>query len=226
MLVNITFLGHSGFLIKSDDATIAIDPFLTHQPNAPMPAEDVECSGVAITHAHMDHFYDALPIAKKNDATIYAAFELAEYCSAQGHEKVEPLGIGGRVNTPFGFVALTQAFHSSSHDSDRGQYMGMPAGVIVNINDTTIYHCGDTGIFSDMKLIGELYQPDIAMIPIGDRFTMGPEHATLAAEMIKPKIAIPIHYNTWPPIEQDPGQFTPKGVEVKVMNPGDEITWG
>ena len=104
--------------------------------------------------------------------------------------------------------------------------MGMPCGAVVNIGGTTIYHCGDTGLFSDMKLIGEIYQPDVVCIPIGDRFTMGPELATRAAEMIGAKVAIPIHYNTWPPIEQNVSDFNPSGVEVKVLAPGERWECG
>ena len=130
---------------------------------------------------------------------------------------------GGRVKTDFGSVALTQAVHSSSY-ADR--YMGMPCGVILEIGGVTLYHCGDTALFSDMKLLGEIYRPDIAMVPIGDRFTMGPELATRAAELIRPQVVIPVHYDTWPPIEQDPAALQPQGVEVKVMKPGESWDFG
>ena len=188
-----------------------------------MKPEQVECQAIALTHGHADHFGDTLSIAKANRATVYAAFEICEYCGENGIESVEPMNPGGRVDTDFGFVALTSAFHSSSHE---GRYMGMPCGVILRIGGVTIYHCGDTGLFGDMALFGELYKPDVAMIPIGDRFTMGPELATRAAEMIGPKVAIPVHYDTWPPIEQDPAAFRPAGVEVKVMTPGEAWQYG
>ena len=111
-------------------------------------------------------------------------------------------------------------------DRIEGRYLGMPCGVVINLGGVTLYHLGDTGLFSDLKLLGEIYQPDIACVPIGDRFTMGPDLATRAAEMIGPKAAIPIHYNTWPPIEQDPAKFCPSGIEVKVMQGGDTWTYG
>ncbi|MHC5024240.1 MAG: metal-dependent hydrolase, partial [Planctomycetota bacterium] len=156
-------------------------------------------------------------------ATIIAAFEICNYPGDKGIAKTDPANPGGKVDTEFGSVALTQAFHSSSYE---GRYMGMPCGLVISMGGVTVYHCGDTGLFSDMKLIGEIYEPDIAMIPIGDRFTMGPALATKAAEFIGAPVAIPIHYNTWPPIAQDPNEFKPAGVEVKVMQPGEVHTCG
>lgn len=223
MALDITFLGHAGFLLSDGTHTVAIDPFLTGNPAATMDAADVKAEAIVVTHGHSDHFGDTISIASRCEATVYGAFELCEYCGNKGLRHIEPMNPGGQVAAPFGFVALTQAFHSSSYED---QYMGMPCGAIISIGGATVYHCGDTGLFSDMKLIGELYRPDIAMIPIGDRFTMGPAHATLAAEMIQPKIAIPIHYNTWPPIEQDPATFKPRGVEVRALNPGGVMSYG
>jgi L-ascorbate metabolism protein UlaG (beta-lactamase superfamily) len=130
---------------------------------------------------------------------------------------------GGKVKTDWGWVAFTQAFHSSSHG---GQYMGNPCGVVMNLGGVTLYHCGDTGLFSDMKMIGEIYKPDIACIPIGDLFTMGPELATKAAEWIHPRVAIPIHYKTFPLLVQDASGFRPKGVEVKELAPGEAWSFG
>jgi L-ascorbate metabolism protein UlaG (beta-lactamase superfamily) len=222
-MITITFLGHSGFIVEGGSHRVAIDPFLTGNPAAKMTPEQVECHAIALTHGHADHFGDTVAIATANDATVYAAFEICEYCGENGIDRVEPMNPGGRVETDFGFVALTRAFHSSSYE---GRYMGMPCGVILEIGGVRIYHCGDTDLFSDMALIGEIYRPEIAMIPIGDRFTMGPALATRAAELIKPKVAIPIHYDTWPPIEQDPSDFKPAGVEVKVMRAGETWPYG
>lgn len=224
MAVTITFLGHSGFLIADSDHhhTLAIDPFLTGNPVATMKAEEIHCDSIVLTHGHADHMGDTAAIAQRTGATVFAAFEITEFLGEQG-VTCEPMNPGGKVSAGFGWVALTQAFHSSSY---QGRYMGMPCGAVVRIGDVTIYHCGDTGLFSDMKLLGEIYKPDIAMIPIGDRFTMGPELATRAAELIKPRVAIPIHYNTWPPIEQDPADFKPTGVEVKVLDPGESWLFG
>jgi len=224
MTIDITYLGHSGFLIteKSNPKNaVAIDPFLTGNPVAKHTAEDIRCSYVAITHGHADHFgEDTFTIAKANNAAVAAAYEITEYCGTKGITNVEPMNPGGKITTPFGYIALTHAFHSSSYN---GQYMGMPCGIILNIAGITIYHAGDTDLFSDMRLIGEIYKPDIAMLPIGDRFTMGPQLATKAAELIGPKFIIPIHYNTWPPIAQDPTKLKPASITVKILKPGE--TW-
>jgi L-ascorbate metabolism protein UlaG (beta-lactamase superfamily) len=220
MALTINFLGHSGFLLSDGKHRLVIDPFLTGNPAARSKPEDIQCDYIALTHGHADHFGDTVTIAKANNATVVAAFEITEYLGEQGIAKVEPGNPGGQITTPFGWIAFTQAFHSSSYE---GRYMGMPCGLVVHMGGRTFYHCGDTGLFGDMRLIGELYEPDVAAIPIGDRFTMGPKLAARAAEWIKPRVAIPIHFNTWPPIAVDVSQFAPQGVEVKVMQPGD--TW-
>jgi len=224
MTIDITYLGHSGFLIADPDNpkfAVAIDPFLTGNPLAENKPEDIKCSHIVISHGHADHFgEDTFTIAKKNDATIVATYEITEYCAGKGCNKLEPMNQGGKITTPFGYIALTHAFHSSSYN---GQYMGMPCGIVLNIAGHTIYHAGDTDLFSDMELIGETYKPDIAILPIGDRFTMGPQLATKAAELIAPKFVIPMHYNTLPMIEQDPAKLKPAATTVKIMEPGQ--TW-
>lgn len=224
MSLTITYLGHSGFLFSDGSTTIAVDPFLTGNPKATMTAEEVKCNAIVLTHGHADHVGDTVAIAKKNSATVFGAFELCNHLASLGVESLEDMNPGGRVKASWGWVALTQAFHSSSYDAD-GQniYTGQPCGAMIHLGGRTIYHAGDTAIFGDMKLLGELYRPEVACLPIGDRYTMGPEHAARAAEMVKPRVAIPMHYNTWPPIAQDPKQFSPQGVEVKVMQPGE--TW-
>ena len=221
MAVNITFLGHAGFVLDDGQHAIAIDPFLTGNPVAKHAPEDIRCTHVALTHGHEDHFGDdTINIARRNEATVIAPFEIANYCGEQGIENLEPGNPGGRIGTPFGWVAFTQALHSSSY---KGQYMGLPCGVVVNIGGLTFYHTGDTCLFSDLELIGRMYKPDVAAICAGDRFTMGPEHAARAAEMIGAKTAIPIHFGTWPLLVEEISAFQPKGVEVKVMAPAE--TW-
>ncbi|MAY74896.1 MAG: metal-dependent hydrolase [Phycisphaerae bacterium] len=220
--MELTFLGHSAFLITSGDHRVAIDPFLTDNPTASMKAEDLEVSAIVLTHGHPDHMGDAESIAKKRLATVYAPFEVCSYLGNQLDEaNLEPANPGGRVDAPFGFVAFTQAVHSASHD---GRYMGVASGIVLNIGGKTIYHAGDTALFSDMKLIGELYKPDVAILPVGDRFTMGPEHAAIAAEWVGAPIAVPCHFGTWPLLRSDISAFTPKGVEVRKLTPGQSFT--
>lgn len=218
MPVTIEFLGHAGFLIHGKEHAVAIDPFLTGNPVAKHTPDQIKCTHIAITHGHADHYgADTLTIAKNNNATVHAAYEICGHLGGKGYDRVEPGNPGGRVNTDFGFIAFTPAFHSSSYE---GQYMGQPCGVIVHIDGVSIYHAGDTALFSDMKLIGDLYRPTVAILPVGDRFTMGPEHAARAANLISPKIAIPCHFGTWPLLTSDLSHFTPSGVEVVRLEPG------
>jgi L-ascorbate metabolism protein UlaG (beta-lactamase superfamily) len=219
MAISLTFLGHAGFLLDDGAHAVAIDPFLTGNPVAIAKPEDIHCQTIVLTHGHADHFGDTVTIAKANNATVYAAFEIAEFLGEQGIT-TEPGNPGGRITAPFGWVAFTQAFHSSSYE---GRYMGLPCGAIVHLGGVTVYHLGDTALFGDMQLLGEIYKPDIALIPIGDRFTMGPELATRAAEMINPKVAVPMHYGTWPLLAADATGFQPRFVDVKQLKPGE--TW-
>ena len=222
MPATITFLGHSAFLIESGSHRVAIDPFLTGNPVAKHKPEDLNPTAIVLTHGHEDHVGDTVSIAKRTGATVFAAFELCGYLSEQGIDeaKLQPGNPGGRIVTEFGSVAFTQAFHSSSYN---GRYMGQPCGVVVRFesDDFTFHHCGDTALFSDLKLIGEIYRPDVSAIPVGDRFTMGPEVGGRAAEMIRPRYAIPIHYGTWPLLANDISAFAPSGVEVKKLQPGE-----
>jgi L-ascorbate metabolism protein UlaG (beta-lactamase superfamily) len=220
MALTITFLGHAGFAFEDGAHTLLVDPFLTGNPAAVRRAADLRPDWIGLTHGHSDHLGDTVALAGRGNATVIATFEVCAYLEAQGVTRVEPGNPGGRIATPFGWVAFTQAFHSSSIE---GRYLGVACGLVIRMGDVTVYHCGDTGLFGDMALIGDVYRPDIACIPIGDRYTMGPELATRAAELIKPTTAIPMHYDTWPPIAQDPSRFAPRGVAVRLMAPGD--TW-
>jgi L-ascorbate metabolism protein UlaG (beta-lactamase superfamily) len=222
MAIDITFLGHSGFIIASGEHAVVIDPFLTGNDLAKHEPGDVKCTYIALSHGHSDHLGDTVTIARANNATVCSTFEICNYIGGKGIRHIEPANTGGRVATPFGFIAFTPAFHSSSYN---GTYMGQPMGVVVRMGDFTFYHAGDTAIFSDMKLIGQLYKPDVAAVPVGDRFTMGPEHATLAAEWIGAKVAIPMHYATFGLLLPDAAGFKPKGVEVQTMAPGDTWQW-
>lgn len=222
MSTTITYLGHSGFVLENGSHRVAIDPFLTGNPVAVHKPDDIECDTIVLTHGHSDHVGDTVAIAKRTGATVYGAFELCGYLEAQGlkQEQLSAGNPGGKIATDFGYVAFTQAFHSSSYD---GQYMGQPCGIIVHFEagDFTFHHCGDTALFSDMKLIGEIYQPDVSAIPVGDRFTMGPELGTRAAELIQPAAVIPVHYATWPLLASDISAFAPKNIPVHALKPGE-----
>lgn len=224
--MEIIYHGHSCIELK--EYGIIFDPFLNGNPEAVETAENLKADYILLTHGHLDHIADALEIAQRNDATIVATAELADYYSAKGVKSIA-MNIGGTVKLPFGKVKMTQAFHSSSFVDENGAryYTGMPGGFMLTINDKTIYHAGDTALFSDMKLLGELHQIDVAFLPIGDTFTMGLEDAALAAEWLKPRLTIPVHYNTFPPIQQDPYEFIKllqnKGLNGLVLNPGEKI---
>ena len=222
MAIEVTFLGHAGFVLGDGTHRTVIDPFLTGNPVAKHGPDGIQCSTVLLTHGHEDHVGDSFAIAKANGATLIACHELSVWADSEG---IATIGTnpGGKVDTDFGWVAFTQALHSSSHS---GRYMGTACGIVVRMGGVTLYHCGDTGLFSDMRLIGEIYEPDIACIPVGDRYTMGPELATKAAEWIGAKVAIPIHFGTFPILRPDPTGFEPRGVEVKVLAPGDTWSFG
>lgn len=222
--MRLTFLGHSCFLVETAKARLLIDPFLNDNPSATIKAKDVKCDYILITHGHDDHCADALEIAKKCDATIIANFEIAEYYTAKG-AKAHGLNPGGGFNFPFGRVKLTIAHHTSSMEAGLNPlYMGVPCGIIVQADGKNLYHAGDTAVFMDMQLIGRVGL-DVALIPIGDNYTMGPDDAIIALDFLKPKFAVPVHYNTWSLINQDAAAFAAQAAKsahtVKVMKPGD-----
>ncbi|MFS0725605.1 metal-dependent hydrolase [Paenibacillus sp. 1P07SE] len=225
--MKITFLGHSCIQIETGTHTLLIDPFLTGNPVAAREASEIKADAVLLTHGHNDHVGDAESIAKRNGAVIIAPNELAVYMGWQGC-KTHPMHIGGAHTFDFGRVKLTQAYHGSGlelPDEQQIVYMGMPAGLLLELEGKTIYHAGDTGLFGDMKLLGERHQIDLALLPIGDNFTMGPEDALLAAQWVQAKRVIPIHYNTFPLIEQDGRAFAEAlgdaGIEGLVLEPGE-----
>jgi L-ascorbate metabolism protein UlaG (beta-lactamase superfamily) len=226
-MLKITYLSHSSFLFDDGDNQLVIDPFITGNPNSPIKdANDIKVQHVVLTHAHGDHLGDGLKIAKNNDATIIAVNELANYVADKG-AKAHNMHIGGGWEFPFGRLKFTIAHHGSS--SPEGLYMGEPAGVVLKMGGKTVYHAGDTGLFLDMQLIGQLDKIDVCMLPIGDNFTMGISDAVKAVEFVNPELAIPIHYNTFPVIEADPQVFCSKvndiGKKCKVMEFGETLTF-
>ncbi len=207
MSTKITWLGHSCFLIESNEAQILIDPFLTDNPVATTKPEDLDPDVIILTHGHFDHVADAADIAKRAGSLVIANYEVASWMEKQGVEQTHGMNHGGKFQFEFGSVKLTQAIHSSSMPD--GSYGGHPAGVILNLIGCTIYHAGDTALFSDMKLIGE-QELDIAILPIGDNYTMGPEDSLQAIDFLQPRHVIPAHYNTWEPIAQNANAWAEK----------------
>ncbi|WP_201745332.1 metal-dependent hydrolase [Alteribacter lacisalsi] len=226
-MMKLSYHGHSIVKIETNGKTILIDPFINGNDTTDLDADSVKADVILLTHGHNDHVGDTVEIAKRNDALVVAPFELATYLGWQG-VNTHPMHIGGAHEFDFGRVKLTQAFHGSAYTEEENQrivYTGMPAGILLFAEGKTVYHAGDTALFSDMKILGERYDIDAAFLPIGDNFTMGPDDAALAAEWIGARKVIPVHYNTFPVIEQNPDSFVqalPGGAGV-VMNPGDEM---
>ena len=220
----VTFLGHSCVAIEHGDHKLIIDPFITDNPVSPTEPEKIKVGWVLLTHGHGDHVGDAVAIAKRNKATVIASFELANLVGAEGVE-VHPMHIGGSHAFDFGRVKLTIAHHGGGYGPDASRYTGPPVGFLVTIGGKVIYHPGDTGLFYDMKLIGEMNKIDLAFLPIGDNFTMGIDDAVKAAEFLQAKQIVPFHYDTWPLIEANPDDFAKRitGSEVIILKPGDDI---
>lgn len=221
----IIFHGHSFFEIHAGDDIIYIDPFIEGNPHCDIKLKDAKCDYIILSHGHDDHFGNTIEIAKKNDAEVIAPVEIADYLDTKG-VSAHGLNLGGGYNFPFGRVKLTIAHHSSSLPG--GIYLGNPAGIILIFNGKTIYHSGDTALFFDMKLIGEMNKIDYAMLPIGDNFTMGVDDAVKAAEFLNAEHVIPMHYNTFDLIKADSNEFKRKiesiGKKCIIMKPGEKIS--
>lgn len=229
--MKLSFHGQSTIYFESNDKKVIVDPFISGNDKSDLDEQTLDVDYIILTHGHGDHFGDVVELANRNHATVIGSAEVQGYLTTyHGIEHAHGMNIGGKYKFDFGTVKFVQAFHSSSYTNEDGIpiYLGMPMGVIIEAEGKTIYHAGDTGLFSDMKLIAERHSVDVCFIPIGDNFTMGIEDASYAInEFIKPKISVPIHYNTFPLIEQDPEKFkeaVSQG-EVQILQPGDEVTF-
>ena len=228
MATKLTWLGHGTWLIETAGHRVLLDPFLNDNPAAPVKADQVECDFILISHGHFDHVADAAAVAKRTGATVIAIFEICQWLQGQGvpEEKTWAMNLGGACQQPFGRVKLTPALHSSTLPD--GSSGGDPGGFLLSLAEGNVYFACDTALFSDMELIGRAGL-QVAVLPIGDNFTMGPEDALEAVKLLRPQCVIPAHYNTWPPIAQDAAAWA-RDVEQQtdsravVLEPGQSYT--
>ena len=229
MSIKLTYYGHSTFGIETEDAKLIVDPFFApNNPAATVKVDEVEADFILVTHGHGDHVADLVPLAKQTGAMVICNYEIANWLGNQGIENVHGMHIGGGYDFPFGRAKMTIAHHGSGLPD--GSYGGNPAGFLLHLNEgADIYISGDTALTYDMRLIGEAGGVDLAILCIGDNFTMGPDDAVRAAQFVQAKHVIPCHYDTFPPIRQDADAFAKKlydaaEIDCTVMAVGDEFT--
>ena len=224
--ITITFHGHSSFSIEYGSYHLLIDPFISENPVAVIDAESLDPTHIILTHGHGDHLGDTLDIAKRSGAQAIVTYEVANYLKEEGLEDVLDLAVGGGRDVDFGRVTFTIAHHGSAHPD--GRYMGVATGVVIGIGGCEFYHAGDTALTYDMRLIDEFHDIDVAMVPIGDNYTMGIPQAIRAVEFVGAAAAIPMHYNTFDPIKADPDAFAEGvrklGATPVILSPGQTHT--
>jgi L-ascorbate metabolism protein UlaG (beta-lactamase superfamily) len=222
--MDIRFLGHACFTFSEGGTTVLVDPFLTGNPKAAVSADEVEADVIALTHGHPDHYGDVVGIAKRTGAPVVAIVEVAQEISGEGVEDVRDPNLGGTVTFDWGWIKLVPAWHTGS--TPGGQYHH-PAGLLIKMGETLVYHLGDTALFSDLQLISRRGdEVDVAIVPIGGHYTMDRYDAVTAVEFVAPKTVIPCHYDTFPPIETDAEAFkadveTSTGATVVILEPGE-----
>jgi L-ascorbate metabolism protein UlaG (beta-lactamase superfamily) len=219
--MDIRFLGHAAFELTDGDTRVLIDPFLTGNPKAAVSADEVNPTHIFLTHGHADHFGDTVDIAKRTGAKVVAIVEIADELQSQhGLDNVSDPNIGGTVEFGDVSVRLTPAWHTSTTPNGT---QNTPAGLVVKIGGKTIYHLGDTGLFSDLQLVKQRDDIDVALMCIGGHYTMDRHDGVAAADLVGAKQVIPCHYNTFPPIETDAEAFKSevKGSEVVILDPGE-----
>lgn len=230
VILTVKFHGHAVLSFNNNDTDVIIDPFINGNDLTDLTVENIKADYIILTHGHNDHVGDTIEIAKNNNATVIAPVELAAYVESQGVENTVGMNVGGEGEYDFGKVKFVHAFHTSSYTDGEGvtHYTGEPMGLILTINNKKVYVTGDTGLFGDMELIAKRNGPiDVCFIPIGDHFTMGIDDAAYAInELIKPTIAVPVHFDTFPPIKQDPEEFKDKVRTVcQVLKPGEAVQY-
>ncbi|MBI2298891.1 MAG: metal-dependent hydrolase [Armatimonadetes bacterium] len=227
--MRVTFLGHACFEVESEAGRVLLDPWLAGNPQAARSPDEVQADAILLTHGHGDHVGDTVAIAKRLGIPVVAVYELATLLGWEGVE-THAMHIGGSAEYPFGRVKFTHATHGTGMVDDERRtirYAGTAAGVLYSAGGKTVLHLGDTGLTSDLALVGRRHAIDLALVPIGDNFTMGPEDAAEAVRMLGAKRAVPCHYNTFPPIRQDPSRFVAAvagAAEVTVLAPGEGLT--
>jgi L-ascorbate metabolism protein UlaG (beta-lactamase superfamily) len=226
-MAKLTWHGHSCFEYETEEGKILIDPFLKGNPKADIgPDEIADLDAIVVSHGHGDHWGDTVSIARRTGAMVVAAYELAQLASERGC-KSHGLACGGGRKFDFGHVKLVPAAHGSMTEADP-KYSTNPCGIVITAEGKTLYHTGDTALTADIKLLGELYQFDCACLPIGDNYTMGPEDALHAARFLSPRVVVPMHYDTFPLIEQDAVAWAEKvraetGARCEVLKPGGSL---
>ena len=223
MAVDIRFLGHAAFELRSDGTTVLVDPFLSGNPKAAVSADEVEADAILLTHGHADHIGDTVDIAKRTGAPVLAIIELANEIADEGVETFDP-NLGGTVKFDWGWVKLVPAWHTST--TPKGT-VNTPAGLLIGFGDTVVYHLGDTALFSDLQLIARRGDKvNVALVPIGGHYTMDRIDAVTAVEFVSPSTVIPCHYDTFPPIETDAEAFkadveSRTSAKVVILQPGE-----
>lgn len=225
-MARVIFHGHACVECHIGPHKVIIDPFLTGNPLADVDQEVIDPHAILLTHGHGDHLGDTITIAKRTRALVVTTFELANYVQSKGAD-AHPMHIGGSRVFPFGRVKLTMASHGGGVGEEKGIY-STPCGFIYGAEGKTLFHAGDTGLVAEFDLIGKTEKIDVAFLPIGDNFTMGPQDAVHAARMLGPKTVVPMHYNTWEVIEQDPLEFKAMlegeaGIRCAVLSPGEVL---